>query len=113
MFRKPLQVQHLDMRHRLSVRQSRYIGYGGVGSDIHEYALTLQCPFAAVAQSHLESTRSDKSSIPPDQFSSRCPVLVEMDFHQLVHHFFLARVDPGHVDGERSSFYSKFLVSPK
>src|SRR4029077_14330245 len=99
--------------HWLRFDKPGHIWDRSVRSDVHEHALTDKCAFAAVAQSHLESTRSDKSSVAPDQFSSRCPVLVEMNFHQLVHHFFLSRVDPGHVDGERSSLYPKFLVSPK
>src|SRR6266481_3275116 len=113
MFGKPLKIEHLDMCHWLRVRKSRYPRDRGMGSDVHEYALTNKCAFTAVAQSYLESTRSDKSSIPPDQFSSRCPVLVEMDLHQIVDHFFLARVDSGHVDREWSSFYPKLLVSAK
>jgi hypothetical protein len=36
-----------------------------------------------------------------------------MGFDQVVDHFFLSRVDSGHVDGNRSSFYPEFLVSPK
>ena len=113
MFGKPLQIENLDMRHWPRVRKPRYLWDCGVGSDVHEYALTDEGPFATFAKSHLESTRSDKSSVPPDQFSSRCAVLVEMNFHQVVDHLFLARVDAGHVDRKRSSFYPKFLVSPK
>src|SRR5438874_13821760 len=36
-----------------------------------------------------------------------------MGFHQAVDHSFLARVDSGHVDGDRSSFYPEFLVPGK
>src|SRR5580704_11983980 len=103
-FGKPLQVERLDMRHGLRIRQPRYRWYCCVCSDIHEYALRGKCPFAAVAQSDLESTRSDESSIPPNQFSCRCLILFEMDFDQVLYHFSFSREDADHVDGDRSSF---------
>jgi hypothetical protein len=100
------------MRHRFRIRKARYRWYRCVGSDIHEYAFSYECPFAAVAQRDLESTRSGESSIPPNQFGSGCLILIELDFHQVVDHFSLSRVDAGHVDDDRSGFYPEFLVSP-
>jgi hypothetical protein len=55
----------------LASRSPGMSGIAGVGSDIHEYAVSGQCPFAAVAKSDLESARSCESSIPANQFSSQ------------------------------------------
>jgi hypothetical protein len=65
-FGKPLQVERVDMRHRFRIRQPRYIWYRCVCSDVHEYALSRKCSFAAVAQSDPESKRFGELSIPPN-----------------------------------------------
>jgi hypothetical protein len=62
-FGKTLQVERLDMRHWPRIRQPGYARYSCVGSNVHKYALTSKYPFAAVAQSNLEGTRSDESTI--------------------------------------------------
>src|SRR5439155_18203748 len=85
-FGKPLQVERVDMCHRFRIRKARYRWYRCVGSDVYEYAFSDKCPFAAVAQLDLESTRSGESSIPPNQFGSGCLILIELDFHQVVDH---------------------------
>jgi hypothetical protein len=36
-----------------------------------------------------------------------------MDFDQVLYHFSLSRVNPDHVDGDRSGFYPKFLATTK
>ena len=109
----PSLSKRIDMRHRFRIRKPRYIWYRCVGSDVHEYALRGNCPFAAVAQSDLESTRSGELSIRPNQFSAGCLILIDMDFDQVLYHFSLSRIDADHVDGDRSSFYPEFLVSTK
>src|SRR5262245_55599228 len=99
------------MRHWLGIGQSWYVRYGGVRSDVHEYALTGYDSFASVAQGHLESTWPDETGIAADQFRSRVVVLIEMSLDQVIDHFFLARIDPGHVDGDRPSFHPEFVVA--
>src|SRR5262245_2413385 len=101
------------MRHWLSVGQSWYVRYRGVRSNVHEHALTSDDSFASVAQGDLESTRPDEAGIAADQFRSRVMVLIEMSLDQVIDHLFLARVDPGHVDGDRPSFHPEFVVAPE
>src|SRR5262249_3591300 len=66
---------------------------------------------ASVAQGDLEDTRPDEVRIAANQFRSRIMVLIEMSLDQVIDHFFLARVDPGHVDGDRASFHPEFVVA--
>src|SRR5262245_25979362 len=84
MFGKAIQIQQLDMRHRLCIQEPWYGRNGRVRSHVQEYALHRQYPSAAIAQRYLEGARPYEATVAEKQLRARCLVEIEVECHQIV-----------------------------
>src|SRR4051812_11923824 len=89
------------MCHRLGFRQTGGVGYGCVGSDVHEHTVSDESTFAPIAQCHVNGARCDECAVAENEFISGRAIFVQMNLDNTVDHFALARVYPNHVDGDR------------
>jgi hypothetical protein len=98
----PLQVERFDMRHRPGFPQTWGVGYGCMGSDVHEHAVSGERTFARIAQSDVNRVGRDECAIAEDELISGRAIFFQMNPDYVVDHGLFARVYANHVDSDWS-----------
>src|SRR5208282_6664754 len=107
-----IEIERLDMGHRIRRRESGNIGHRRVRTQVEEHPFAGNPPGAAIVERDLNRSRRDEAAFTHDQFySGVCGTLgVELMFR--FDHLALALLDAGHVDSELIHFQSEFSAAP-
>jgi hypothetical protein len=112
MRRQAVELQRLDVAHRLRIGEAGDVRHRRVGSDVEKHLITREAARAAVVELHLEVFRRREVPGPHDQFDTALFVCLQRHRHHAVDHGALARPHLGHVDGQGTGHRAEACAVP-
>ena len=108
-----IEIEHLDMGHRIRCGEPGNIGHRRVRTQVEEHTFADNPSSAAIVERDLNRFRSNEAAFTHDQFYSgvRGTLGVELMFR--FDHLAFALLDAGHVDSEFIHFQSEFSAAPR
>src|SRR5580658_4807659 len=113
MTRQTIEIERLNMGHRIRRGQPRNIGHRRVRTEVEEHTFGNNPPSAAIVERDLERLRSNEAAFTHDQFYSGVLSTLGVELMFLFDHFALALLNAGHVDSKVVHFQSEFSAAPR
>src|SRR5271155_2299735 len=108
-----VEIERLDMSHRIRRGEPRNIGHRRVRTQVEEHTFANNPPSAAIVERDLKRFRSNEAAFAHDQFNSRVLGTLGVELMFLFDHLAFAPLNAGHGDSKVVHFQSEFSAAPR
>jgi hypothetical protein len=112
MIRQAVEIECFDVRHRSASGKTGYVRHGGARAQVQKHLVAGDSSRPARVQRDFDGSRSDKPCSSHDEFRAASLVSVEVNIHQILHHFSFAELYTGHVYGRYTELKTKLCTAP-